>query len=466
MIRLFVRSFASLCAAAVLAGGCASPCFAVDPAADPVATVVTLLGSDDADLRAIGLDRVRNGLEGPQATTAIAAIVSKAAPTRQIELVRALADRGDGAAVPAVLALLLASPEAEVRAAAILALGQLGSGTEVAVLTKSLAAQDPERAAARRALERLKGADVGKQVAEAARHGEPALRPTFIDILVARRERSAAADLVSLATDGDERVRLAALVALAKLGGTDHVGGLVDALLKTSSAGERAEAERAIVAVCTQSRDPGRATEIFMERFKAASEGEREALLPTLGRIGGPAALAVVDGLIADPDAAKRRFGLKAITRWPDATVAKRLVVLVSETQDPAERAQLVGALIRIAPLPDNKLDDRQKLELVKQTMALCATDEERARLIERVNAIRTVDAFRFVLPFVDNATFAEPACKSVVELAHHQKLRDAHKDEFVKALDKVIATTKNPELVERAERYKQGKTWERKKSS
>lgn len=466
MIRLFSRSFASLCAAAVLVSGLSSTCFAVDPAADPVATVVTLLGSDDADMRAIGLDRVRNGLKGSQATAAVAALVSNAKSARQIELVRALADRGDAIAVPAVLALLQASPEAEVRSTAIIALGQLGSGTEVAVLTKSLAGQDPERAAARRALERLKGGDVGTQVAELARHGEPALRPTFIEILSARRERSVAPALVALTTDGDERVRTAALVALAKLGGVDHVGGLVDALLAARSAGERAEAERAVVAVCTQSRDSGRATDMFMGRFKAAGEADRELLLPTLGRIGGPAALAIVDGLIADPDAAKRQFGLKAITRWPDATVATRLVELVGKTQDPAERAQLVGALIRIAPLPDNKLDDRQKLELVKQTMTLCATDEERARLLERVNAIRTVEAFRFVLPYVDDTTFAEPACRSVVELAHHQKLRDAHKDEFVKALDKVIATTKNPELVERAERYKQGKTWERKKSS
>lgn len=435
-----------------------------DSAAEPVATVIELLGRDDAEFRAIGLDRVRHGLKGQAATTAIAALVAKAAPPRQIELVRALADRGDTAAVPAVLALLLASPDAEVRSAAILALGQLGSGTEVAVLKKWLGGQEPERSAARRSLERLRGAEVGKQIVEAARHGEPALRPTVIEILATRRERAAAGDLAALTADADEAVRLAALKAVAKLGGPDQLGGVVDALIKAKSPGERGEAERAVVALCTTNADHGRATELFLERFKAAGEQERETLLPTLGRIGGPGALSIVDGLIADPDAAKRQFGLKAITRWPDATVAQRLLDLVGKAQNADERTQLVAALIRIAPLPDNKLDDRQKLELVKKTMALCSTDEERARLLERVNAIRTIEAFRFVLPYVDQPAFVEPACTSVVELAHHQKLRDAHKDEFVKALDKVIATTKNPELVERAERYKQGKTWERKK--
>ncbi|NBX29872.1 hypothetical protein EBR04_05385 [bacterium] len=452
------------CLAVLLAGSFNAPCAAIDPAADPVATVVSLLGSDDAELRSIGLERVRAGLRGQQATAAVAVLVAKAPAPRQIELVRALADRGDQAALPAVLALLPASQEPDVRVAAILAIGRLGGPTEVAVLRASLAGRDPERAAARQALEQLRGADVGKQLAEAALVGEPASKPTIIEILTARRERGAAADLLGLASDPDAAVRLAALKAVAKLGGTDQIDGVVDALLKAPAGGERDEAERTIVSLCTESRDGVRVRDAFLARFKAAGEVDQETLLPALGRIGGPEALAVVDGLLAE--GGKRTLGLKAITRWPDGTVCERLIDLVGKAGSQDERKMLVDALIRIAPLPDNKRDDKKRLEMVQKTFTVCDADEQRGRLIERANAIRTIEAFRFVLPYVDDPKFAEPACKSVVELAHHQNLRDAHKDEFVKALDKVIATTKNPELVERAGLYKQGKTWERKKSS
>jgi hypothetical protein len=218
------------------------------------------------------------------------------------------------------------------------------------------------------------------------------------------------------------------------------------------------------VAICTTNAKQGRATELFLERFKAAGEADRETLLPTLGRIGGPKALAIVDGLIADADTAKRQFGLKAITRWPDATVSQRLLDLVGKAQTPDERAQLVAALIRIAPLPDNKLSDGQKLELLQKTMGLCDRTEDKARVLERANAIRTIETFRFVVPYLDEPALAEPACRSVVELAHHQKLRDAHKQEFTAALDKVLGLTKNDELRERATRYKAGQTWDRKK--
>ena len=62
----------------------------------------------------------------------------------------------------------------------------------------------------------------------------------------------------------------------------------------------------------------------------------------------------------------------------------------------------------------------------------------------------------------LDDPALSEAACRSVVELAHHRKLRDAHKAEFVAALDRVLAATKNQELLERAVRYKGGKTWDR----
>jgi HEAT repeat protein len=452
----------TLCAFLSLA--CALPSTCARAADDPVAMVIDLITKDDAEFRAIGLDRVRHAAKGEAATSQVAALLSKLPPARQVELTRALADRGDKAAIPAITALLLASQDPTVRSTAVHSLGVLGSGTEVAVLKRSLTAADPEKAAARRALTILRGDDAVKQLIEAAEFGEPGLRPVFIEILADRRARSALPVMVKAAGDADPAVQVAAMRALGKLGGPDQVAGMVAALLKAPPGGARDEAERAVVAVCTTNAGKEKAAGLFLETFQAGNDADRDALLPALGRIGGPAALAIVDGLIKDSDATKRQFGLKALTRWPDATVAPQLLDLLGKATNPAERDMLLGALIRIAPLPDNKLNDAQKLALLQKTMSLCEKDEDRARVLQRANAIRTVQTFRFVLPYLDNPTLAEPACLSIVELAHHQKLRDGNKNEFIKALDKVIATTKNTELIDRANRYKEGKTWERKK--
>jgi hypothetical protein len=430
---------------------------------DPVAMTIDLFSRDDADFRAIGLDRVRHGTTGEAATYRFAAEIAKQSPEGQIELVRALADRGDAAAIPAITALLLQATDPAVRSAAVLALGTLGTQVEVAVLKRSLAGGDPEKAAARRALTIIRGDAATKELIDAAKFGDPALRPIFIDILADRRARGALPEFAAMTVDADAAVRAASLRALEKLGGPEQVAGLIAGVLKAAAGNERRDAERALVAVCTKNQGHEKAATIFLETFKKAPESEQETLLPALGGVGGPGAMAIVDELIASPDAAKGKFGLSALSRWPDATVASRLLDLTAKTQDPAERALLLSALIRIAPLPTNKLNDGQKLDLVKKTMQLCQTDEERTRLIERVNAIRTIDAFRLLLPYLDQPPLAEPACKSVVELAHHRQLRDANKEEFTKALDQVIATTKSEELIQRATAYKEGKTWERK---
>ena len=469
-MRLFTvrsRRFIALALAAIACLTCTlRPAAAADAKApqDAVQMTTDLLARDDQAFRSIGLDRVRYGLKGEAATMQFAGLLSTLAPARQVELAAALADRGDRAALPAALALLAASKDPAVRAAAINTVGSLGSGTEVAVLKASLVAADPEKAAARRTLTVLRGDDVTAKLMEAAKSGEAGLRPTFIDLLADRRVLSALPDLLAAAVDGDPAVRAAAMRALARFGGPEQVAGMVQGVLKAAAGGERDEAERSLVTVCTQNPGKERSAEILLEQFKVADDTTQQVLLTVLSRVGGSGALAIVDGLVANADAAKRKLGLLALTKWPDATVSQRLLDLLAKSQDPAERDQLLGTLIRIAPLPDNKLNDKQKLELLQKTMTLCQRDEDRRRVLERANAIRTIDTLRFVIPYLDDPTLAEPACLSVVELAHHRNIRDANKDEFTRALDKVLGTTKNAELIERAERYKQGQTWERKK--
>jgi HEAT repeat protein len=444
----------------------AAKAFAADATPDEATRLtLDLLSRDDADFRAIGLERVRYGIKGAAATGVFATLLPTLPAARQAELVSALADRGDHAALPAVLALLDSTADAGVKAACLAAVGAVGSAEEVPRLVRSLAADGAEQEAARRGLMRLQGPDVNARITAAQAAADPGVRARLIEILADRRARSALPTMLAAAVAESDVVRSSAMQALGRLGGPDQVAGMVQGLLAAAPGGERETAERAVVTVCTRNPGSEKSAAVFLERFKSLPDADREALVPTLGRVGGAGVLALVDGMIADPDAARRKLGLTALAKWPDATVTQRLLDRLDAARDDAERDLLLGALIRIAPLPDNKLDDRQKLDLLKKTMTLCRRDDDRRRVVERANAIRTIDSLRFVVPYLDDPVLAESACLSVVELAHHRNVRDAHKAEFTQALDKVIGTTKNAELVERAERYKNGQTWERKKN-
>lgn len=453
-----------LIVAGLVVGCLTPPARAVDAPAAAIDMVVTLLGDLDPVRREIGLEAVRHGVRGAIATRRFAELLASLDAPRRAELLAALAERGDPAAVPAAAALLGSADDPRVRSAAVRVLGVLGRASEVPALVAALEATGSEQAAAVRGLQVIGGPDVPATLRQAAGAAPAAARAALLRILAERRDRSALPIFVAAATADDAAVRTAALEALARLGGAAEVNGVVAALLAATPGGNRDAAERTLVAICTTAPGHEAAAPVFLARFRSATDAERGPLLPALARVGGAGALEIVDGLVADTDAGRRRLGLEALSLWPDATVAGRLLDLLGRTDDQAERDVLVDGLIRIAPRPDNGLDDARRLDLLRRTMELCRRDQDRARVLERANAIRVIETLRFVVPYLDDPGLAQPACLSVVELAHHQKLREDHKPEFTTALDRVIAVAKNPEHVERAEAYKLGKTWERRK--
>jgi hypothetical protein len=101
-------------------------------------------------------------------------------------------------------------------------------------------------------------------------------------------------------------------------------------------------------------------------------------------------------------------------------------------------------------------LPDDKRLAMLKQAIQLAQRDEERALVLERASAVRSVQTLRFLLPYLETS-LAEPAARSIVELARHKELREPNKKEFGAALTKVIKTSTDPTTLDKARRYLQG---------
>jgi len=182
---------------------------------------------------------------------------------------------------------------------------------------------------------------------------------------------------------------------------------------------------------------------------------------PTLGRVGGSPALTVLEAAVADNDPALHEAGIRGLCNWPDASLAPRLVELTRTEKHPEHRTRTLRALIRIAVLPDGR-PDADKLALLRTAWDACEQDAERHLILQRAQAIRHIATLRFLVPYLDQPKYAQQACQSVVELSHQRGLRDAHKTEFHQVLDKVLATSRDATVKERASRYKKGQTWVR----
>jgi HEAT repeat protein len=430
-----------------------------DPASeDRIRIILALLANNDHDMRAMGFQQVREAAKGPAATKTFVERLAKLPADGQVGLLDALADRGDKTARDAALNML-ASPAVEVRAAAIRSLGSLGETADVSRLIQTLgAASDQERGAAEVALTRLQGPDVNATIVAEMKPSQPKLRVQLLEVLVARRALDVTGAMLAAAEDKNGDVRAAALAALGKLAGPELAANMVDTVLKAPAGPQRETAEKTVMFVCNRIGEADKRADPVLGVFEHRDDADKTALLPLIGRLGGSAALKVVEAAIGDANPARREAGIRALCNWPDASVAAKLTELAEKAADAGQRAAALRALMRVAALPD-KRSEAERLDLLKKAMSLATTEQERNYAIRRAKAIRSIDSLHFVLPYLEKPEYAQETCATIVELAHHRKLREPNKVEFDKALDAVIRLSKDPGLLDRAKRYKKGQT-------
>lgn len=439
---------------------------ASEPADPLVGLILELLVEEDVDMRALAFEQIRREAPGVAATEQFAKQLPTLSSAAQVGLLRALADRGDAAAKPAILDLLNTSPSADVQIAAWEAIGWLGDATDCAALANLLSAENDDlRRSARDSLVRLTGDGVTEALLAEYQRASVADKVTIIDILTARRDLSVKPHLIAWSLVATPAVRQAAMTALGQLATPAELPELLPGVLNATRGAERDAAEKCVMIVAQREPDVDARAEPILQAMANMSEIEQRLLLPTLGRVGGAAAYRQVAMAIGSADPATHSAGIAAITNWPDASVAERLIDLIQSDSHANHRSMALRALIRIAPLPDGR-SDAEKLELLKTAFSLCTRDEERNLALQRAAAIRIPETLRFVLPYVDQAPHAERACDTIVQLAHDRQLRDDNQEEFHQALDKVLAISKNATVLERADRYKKGQTWVRPGSS
>ncbi len=469
---MFRRMFDRLifpCVVLVLSAGLL-PAADTPPADAPpdefVQLIVKLIGDEDREFRAAGLEQVRTAAKGAASTKLFAAQLTKLDSSGQVALLDALADRGDVAARPAVLELFASSKDEKVRAAAIGALGSLGGNDDLPLLIKSLSATaTTEQAAARKSLVHLKGEAISKAMASQLKTAPAAVKAALIEVLVARRASGEMPVFLAAAVDDDSQVRSAAMAALGRIGRPAQIAPMLPGVLKAQKGGERDAAERSVAMICARIENEDARGTALIEALETIDVAQRDQLLSLVGRVGGKKLINFVADIATGDDISRRQLGIDALSKWPDASVADKLFEIVNKATDPGERNQAFQGYVKISATRDGR-SDRARLDRMKQAMAAAKTPEEQALVINRCRTAYDVETLRFVLPYVADSEFAQLACETVVELAHHREIRDPNKAEFDKALDKVIEVSKDEVVVDRAGRYKRGETWERPKAA
>jgi len=418
--------------------------------------ILDALAQKDADRRGIAIAQIET--VGPVALKHLAANIDKLPTTGQVTLLGALATRGDKTQLPVALAAAKSEDEG-VQRAGILAVGKLGDASVVPMLINTMFAGAKLGGVARDSLTALASEGVdGQIIASLKEENNVAHRKTLIAVLESRRAVGAVPLLLEDACREDAGLRTSAMSALRQLAEPVHIPVLIYGLLKTAKGAERTEAELTIVAVSGKILEPEKRAEPVLYALKKTTPADRIVLLPLLGRLGGSnASLAIIRDALASDVAEQHDAGVQATCNWPEPSVSDDLIKLVQGAKEPGQRQMVLRSLVRVNAAPSDK-PTPFRLDMLKKAMTLASNDDDRRMvLVDGLAFVKDINTLRFAVPYLEQKTLAQAACKTIVELAHSRMLREPNMTEFEPALNRVIALCKDKELVERAKKYKQG---------
>jgi HEAT repeat protein len=248
----------------------------------------------------------------------------------------------------AVERLLECDPAAQVRLAAIEALGRLAPPDAVTILESLTRSHERDiAAAALRALGHLSSDDANTILLTLVRADDAWRRVEAVTALGAKGGVEAVSALQWVAAaDGDPDVVQAAIDALVLLASHETDGAFAATTALISLTGERAHREAVVAGLAAL---PRRRTNDIAKGLEHPSLDVRRAIIEALGRMKNPEASTWLEHALEDQASAVRATAVVELRRLGSRRAARKLLTLARTDPDPDVRHAAVLAVTRHA---------------------------------------------------------------------------------------------------------------------
>ena len=415
--------------------------------------LIKQLQSEDKKRLGVGLRTARE-LPGRDVTEALAAELPRLSPDRRPLLLLALADRSDSAVLPAVLKSTQ-SKSKEMRITAIKILIHLGDVSCIPILLEAVTENDAKlEQAAMETLLRLPGKDVDADLIARLPQSRGKLQQVLIQLAGQRQISEALPAVVSSLQNTDAEIRGAAIQTISILGQDPLAADLVKLLQKDKSTRERADIEKALLAIC------GRCGLKCISHLQPLTQSRDDKLniigLHALAIIGGPDALAAVKSAIASSEPSVQDEAVRILSTWPnnwpeDSEAGQSLLMLVTSSEKiPHQVLGLRGYLQYIRG--NKKLSNEQKVANVKDVRSHIKRPEEERQAIAVLGESPSVNALELLTTLADDPAVADEAYSAMVLIAG-QNISGISKDQRRQVLQTVVEKSKNDGIKKRAKK-------------
>jgi HEAT repeat protein len=434
--------------------GCAmiSAAGSEEPENEMIGIVIDALKGNDESMQSMAISLIRD-MPGADVTKILARELPNLSARGQVQLLSALADRGDRTALPAVIGATL-SKDQSVKIAALRALGQLGNASNVDLLAEKAAmARGEEQKAARESLYRLRDPNVDGVILTCIPKVTAKIKVELIKSAGERNIITGVEVLLKTARDEDAKVRRESFKVLKAIAGPKYLAALVEFLVGVQSSADRREAEKTVTTVAHKISDKNRQAEAVLAKLPSVKEeGSRCSLLRVLGKIGDNSALAVLRGGLKDKSAAVKDACIRALAEWPTAEPASDLLKVVQATDNTLHHVLALRGYVRLIGLDSNR-EAEETIGMYRQAMILASNISEKKMVLSGLATIKSLSALKIAALYLDDKALQQEAEVAVVKIAEATGV--SYPAESKAALEKIIQISKNDFLRKKAQEVK-----------
>jgi len=377
--------------------------------------LVEQLRSSNKKLFQMALGTARE-FPGNDVDGALAAELEKAPPERAALVVLAMADRKETVKLPAILKAA-ESGNAQVRLAAIAALGRVGDASCLAPLLEVALESDGELStAAKEALVSLPGETVNKDIAAKLAKAEGKMYPLLIE-LVGQRQIEASEALLKALKHSDKEVRASALTSLGNTASQKYLSVLVNHVVKPTSPDDAPAAQAALKAAAIRMADRDACAAELTAALDRSSGATKIVFLDTLGAVQGPKALAAVGAAAKSSDPALQDAGSRLLGEW--TTVDAAPVLLAVAKGGGRYQTRALRGYIGIAQ--KFLMSEEQRAQMCTSAFELAKQPAERKLIMDVLKRYPNLEMLKAAVKAMENPDLKKDASEAA--LAISQKL-------------------------------------------
>ena len=418
-----------------------------------VKIIKDVLGGRETSMQTVAISLIRQ-VPGKEIIKVTTKRLPKLKAQQQVQLISALADRGDTSALEAVVKSTKSRDES-VRLAALSAVGVLGDASTVDLLAERAAdSSRPERQAARDSLYRLRDPKVDKEILAGIVEAKPEVKVELIRSVQHRNISAAAETLLKTARDSNRKVRLESVRVLKFVTGPQQLPELVALLVEAAQRGEQLEAGRTVVAVAGRIEDSQRrADAVLAELGKVDNVQARCALLEVVGRIGGYEALKALRVNLGHQNNQVQIAAVRGLAECPGPEAMPDLSNIAESSEEPVKRVLALRGFIRLIGVESDR-PASETVMLYEKAMKLASNANEKKMVLSGLSKVTSFIALKMAGEYLDVRELRQEAAAAVVKIAEDTKVRTPQQDEATKyLLTKVITVSQNQRIRRRAER-------------